>query len=99
VGEVVQIFPQARYKVKIGDAVDKLLLSLGFPASCLASEDEFNAAVEAETKKSEQAASMEQITQIGQALPGMGKAIEPNSPAEALVEGMGGKLKGQEATE
>jgi hypothetical protein len=42
---------------------------------------------------------MEQITQIGQALPGMGKAIEPNSPAEALVEGMGGKLKGQEATE
>ncbi len=99
VGEVVQIFPQARHKIKIGDAVDKLLLSLGFPASCLASEDEFNAAVEAETKKSEQAASMEQITQIGQALPGMGKAIEPNSPAEALVEGMGGKLKGQEATE
>lgn len=99
VGEIIPLFPQARHKVKLGQTLDKLLISIGFPASCLTSEDEFNAAVETENKQMQEAQAMEQMKSIGSALPGMGKAIEPNSPAEMLVEGMGGKLKGQEGAQ
>lgn len=95
IGEVAQIFPQAVKKIKWNETIAKALTDFGFPAECLATDDEFNAAMEDEKKQQQGMMEAEQMERMSKILPAAGKAIEPNSPADMLVEGMGGKLKGQ----
>lgn len=91
IGEVSAIFPDAIHKVKWDDTITRGLTDLGFPASCLNTTDEFNQILDTNKQAAQQANTMLQLSQAADMLPKLGKAIEPNSPAEGLIAAAGGK--------
>jgi hypothetical protein len=99
IGEVSRIYPKAVNKVKWNNTLEKGLTDLGFPASCMETEADFAATNEAQTKQASDAAQLSQMAEMSKALPGLGKAVEANSPAEMMLNAAGGKLKPEGMTE
>ena len=91
--EISAVFPEV---LDIPDPVElgkEILDSYGFPAKCMRTEDEIE---EIRAQRAEKQAIAEQIqagTEIAKALPGAGKAIEPNSPL-GMIAGMGAQPGG-----
>lgn len=95
IGEVAQIEPNAVRMVDWHGMITKGLMDLNFPAKFIISQARYQAEVDAANKQASDAAGMEQLSQVGDMLPKMGKAVEPNSPAEMLLNMAGGKLKAE----
>jgi hypothetical protein len=91
IGEVSAIFPDAIHKVKWDDTITRGMTDLGFPASCLNTTAEFEQILSANAQSQQQAQTMLQLSQAADMMPKLGKAIEPNSPAEGLIAAAGGQ--------
>ena len=87
IDEFITTWPQLRHKIKSAEMMEKTLEEIGFDQSSIVPQDEFLEILDAIAAKEQQAEQLEAGTQIADAVPKLGKAIEPASPIAAAVEG------------
>jgi len=89
---VIQLYPEARHKVKPFVIINTYADTLGVDPRQIASDDEAEQAAEAERQAQAQAAQAEQMAKLGAAARGAAAAPQPGSPLEAVVGGAGGNF-------
>ncbi len=85
----VETWPQDKHKIKSAQLLEKTLEAVGFDMESIVSEDEFAEIMEAIAQQEREQQALEAGSQIADAVPKLSKAVEPNSPIAAAVEGVG----------
>jgi hypothetical protein len=83
--------PQVKYAIRWPETVRAGTMSAGFPAKLLASDEEIQAAMQAEEEQANAQQMTQEIDSMAKILPAASKEIEPGSAIDAL---MGGALSG-----
>ncbi len=86
VGEYEKLWPLAKHKVRFAQSLEKTLEEIGFDQADIVPEDEFDEIVEALAAQEQELKQMEAAESISGSTERLSKAVEPNSPAAALVE-------------
>ncbi len=89
---IIQIYPEARHKVKPFMMINGYADMLGVDPRQLNSDEEAQAAADEERQAQAQAAQAEQLAKLGAAARGGAVAPQPGSPLEAVVAGAGGQI-------
>ena len=82
----MEMYAETQLKLKPGKAIDEIWEGTGMPQTAITGDDEYEEAV-AQLRQQQQAqAELDQISQVAEALPKAGKAIEDESPLSVLAE-------------
>ena len=82
---LAQIFPHVTKKIKEMDMAEEILEATAFPQNLIRSDEEVAEMIAAEQEAAQQQQMMEQAGAMADAVPKLSKAVEPNSPIEALA--------------
>ena len=87
IDEFVESKPSMTHKIKWEGFMERTLEAVGFDMESVNSEDEFEEIMEQVAEKERQQEQLDAGSQIADAVPKLSKAVEPNSPIAAAVEG------------
>lgn len=90
VAQIGQIWPNSLIKINEMELIEDALIAQGFPQDLIKSDEEVQAIIQAQQQKQEMMEAAEMAEKAGRASGGLGKAIEPNSPMDAMAEMVAG---------
>lgn len=88
IGEIGSMWPNSLLKINEMELIEDAAIAQGMKQSLIKSDEEVRAILEAQAAAEAQQQQVEQLAEGAKAVPGLGKAIEANSPLE--LAGVGG---------
>ncbi len=88
VGPLLQVAPEERHRLKIGETIPRILRSLDWPETEIATDEEFAATMERIAAQEQRAEQMEVAKATADAVPKLSKEIEPGSAIDVLAGGV-----------
>lgn len=79
-------YVETRFKLKPGKAIDAIWEGTGMPQTAITGDDEYEEAVAQFRQQQQEQKELDQVSQIAEALPKAGKAVEDDSPLSVLAE-------------
>lgn len=88
IGDIGTLWPDSLVKINEMELIEDAAIAQGMKQSLIKSDEEVRAILEARAAAQAEQLQAEQLAEGAKAVPGLGKAIEPNSPLE--LAGVGG---------